>query len=292
MYGIFGQRTLTEWEVKWLVGYENSFPVRVGNAASEQLQLDVYGEVLAALFLTPEGPGEGISKDHSLLVNFVEHLETIWDMPDSGIWEVRGGPKHFTYSKVMAWLAFDRAVKIAERSKLDAPIEKWKGVRETIHMQICDKGFDKELNSFTQYYGSKELDASLLLLILVGFLPPEDARMRGTVEAVERHLLQDGLVMRYNPAESKDGLAGGEGMFLACSFWLVSSLCLIGRAEYARMLFEHLLSLANDVGLLSEEYDTRRNRLIGNFPQAFSHIALISAAYHLVPPPVKSKQES
>ena len=202
------------------MGYENSSPVRVGNAASEQVQLDVYGEVLQALFLTLEATGEGNTKDHTLLVNFVEYLETIWQMPDEGIWEVRGGPKHFTYSKVMAWLAFDRAVQIAERSRLDAPIERWKGVRGTIHKQICENGFDKTLNSFTQYYGSKELDASLLLLILVGFLPPEDPRMRGTVEAVERHLLQDGLVMRYNPIVSQDGLAGGEGMFWrAASGW-------------------------------------------------------------------------
>jgi GH15 family glucan-1,4-alpha-glucosidase len=281
MYGIAGERMLAEREIKSLPGYENSSPVRSGNAASEQLQLDLYGEVLDAFFCA-YGKVEPVSaKDFALLQLLVEHLETIWEKPDNGIWEVRGGPQHFTYSKVMAWVAFDRAIKIAESSTLDAPISRWKETRDVIHKQVCEKAFNKRLNSFAQHYGSEQLDASVLLMAMVGFLPPEDPRIRGTVEAIERHLTQDGLVMRYNTSTTEDGLPGSEGKFLACSFWLVSNLKLIGREADALQLFERLLSLANDVGLLSEEYDTQRKRLVGNFPQALSHIALIGVAYHL-----------
>lgn len=281
MYGIAGERMLSEREIKSLPGYEDSSPVRTGNAASEQFQLDLYGEVLDAFFCA-YGKVEHVSaKDFALLQLLVEHLETIWEKPDDGIWEVRGGPQHFTYSKVMAWVALDRAIKIAESSKLDAPVERWKKARGVIHKQVCEKAFNKRLNSFVQHYGSQQLDASVLLMAMVGFLPPEDPRIRGTVEAIERHLTQDGLVMRYNTSTTEDGLPGSEGKFLACSFWLVSNLKLIGREADALRLFERLLYLANDVGLLSEEYDTQRKRLVGNFPQALSHIALIGVAYHL-----------
>ncbi|QNI38633.1 glycoside hydrolase family 15 protein [Edaphobacter sp. 4G125] len=282
MYGVLGERILTEWEVKWLPGYENSAPVRVGNAASEQLQLDTYGEVLDAFFsMNTALDQETRSSDFALLRNLVQHLESIWHKPDEGIWEVRGGPKHFIYSKVMAWVAFDRAIRIAEQSGYDAPLDRWKKTRDVIHQEVCTRGFDQEQNSFVQHYGTTQLDASTLLLALVGFLPPEDPRIQGTIHAVERHLMQDGLVMRYDTSKTEDGFPGDEGKFLACSFWLVSNLQMIGREKDANQLFERLLSLANDVGLLSEEYDTKRHRLVGNFPQALSHIALIGAAYHL-----------
>jgi GH15 family glucan-1,4-alpha-glucosidase len=284
MYGIAGERMLAEREIKSLSGYENSSPVLIGNAASEQLQLDLYGEVLDAFFWAYGKLGHVSAGDFALLQLLVEHLETIWEKPDNGIWEIRGGPQHFTYSKVMAWVAFDRAIKIAESSKLDAPVERWKKTRDVIHKQVCEKAFNERLNSFVQYYGSQQLDASVLLMAMVGFLPPEDPRIHGTVEAIERHLTQDGLVMRYDTSTAEDGLPGGEGKFLACSFWLVSNLKLIGREADALKLFERLLSLTNDVGLLSEEYDTQRSRLVGNFPQALSHIALIGVAYHLTQP--------
>jgi GH15 family glucan-1,4-alpha-glucosidase len=285
MYGISGERTLTEFEIKGLSGYEKSSPVRVGNAASEQLQLDVYGELLDAFFWTFGRLGEERCSDFKMLRSLVEHLGTIWEKPDAGIWEVRGGAKHFTYSKVMAWVAFDRAIKIAESRKLDAPLQRWKKTRAAIHEQVCKKAFNKSKNSFVQHYASKQLDASVLLMAMVGFLPPEDPRIVGTVEAIERHLVRDGLVMRYDTSRAKDGFPGSEGKFLACSFWLVCNLKLIGREGEARKLFERLLSLTNDIGLLSEEYDTKRKRLVGNFPQALSHIALIGAAYQLTQSP-------
>ena len=282
MYGIAGERMLPEWEIDSLPGYENSAPVRIGNAASVQLQLDTYGEVLDAFFWTFSAMKEDHrEEDFSLLSKLVEHLETVWEQPDHGIWEVRGRPRHFTYSKVMAWVAFDRAIKIAEKGGFKAPLSRWKKTREIIHEQICTKAFNKKLNGFAQYYGSDQLDASVLLLPMVGFLPPEDPRILGTVEAIEKHLMQDGLVRRYDTSKTEDGLRGSEGKFLACSFWMVSNLKLIGREDDARRLFEHLLSLANDTGLLAEEYDTKRKRLVGNFPQAFSHIALLGAAFHL-----------
>jgi len=284
MYGISGERMLPERVLKALSGYEESSPVRIGNAASEQLQLDVYGEVLDAFFCAYGKLDHVLAEDFGLLRLLVEHLETIWEEPDEGIWEVRGGPKHFIYSKVMAWVAFDRAIKMAESAKLEAPVARWKKTRDVIHQQICEKGYNKRVNSFVQHYGSEQLDASVLLMAIVGFLPPEDPRIRSTVEAIERHLTQDGLVMRYNTSKTEDGLSGSEGKFLACSFWLVSNLKLIGREADALSLFERLLSLANDVGLLSEEYDTQRKRLVGNFPQALSHIALIGVAYLLTQP--------
>ena len=282
MYGIAGERTLVEWEVRGLPGYENSKPVRVGNAASAQLQLDTYGELLDAYFWAYSQLQETNRKeDFSILSNLVEHLETIWEQPDQGIWEVRGEPKHFTYSKVMSWVAFDRAIKIAEGNGCEVPLERWKEVRDKIHEQICTKAFNPKLNSFVQYYGADQLDASLLLLVLVGFLSSEDPRIRGTVEAIEKHLVRNGLVMRYDTSNTEDGLPGSEGKFLACSFWMVSNLKMIGREEDAKKLFERLLSLANDCGLLAEEYNDKQKRLVGNFPQAFSHIALIDAAFHL-----------
>jgi GH15 family glucan-1,4-alpha-glucosidase len=281
MYGIKGERQLLEWSVDWLPGYENSRPVRVGNAAAFQLQLDIYGEVLDCFFHAQHSMGRHTEEDFRVLAQMVEHLEQIWCEPDHGIWEVRGEPQQFTHSKMMAWVAFDRAVLLAEQLKYKAPVEKWKAIRETIHEQICTKAYDTKRNTFTQAYGSKELDAALLLMPLVGFLPGTDPRVKGTVEAIERELMPDGLVMRYNTAEVDDGLPAGEGVFLACSFWMVSSLKAIGRLEDARALFEQLLTLRNDVGLLSEEYDLERKRLAGNFPQALSHIALINAAFDL-----------
>jgi GH15 family glucan-1,4-alpha-glucosidase len=216
-----------------------------------------------------------------VLVLLLDHLETIWQEPDEGIWETRGGPQQFTYSKMMAWVAFDRAVMLAEQMNYEAPLEKWKAIRDTLHQQICERGFSAKKDSFVQAYGSEELDASLLLMPLVGFLPGDDPRVRSTVEAIRRELMRDGLVLRYDTSRTQDGLPPGEGVFLACSFWMVSSLKVVGREEEAVKLFEHLLSLTNDLGLLSEEYDPRGKRLVGNYPQSFSHIALVNAAYDL-----------
>ena len=278
MYGIRGERHLLEWEVDWLAGYEGSKPVRVGNAASNQLQLDVYGEVADALLHAELAGLPSRKTDLDLQDCLTEHLAKIWHEPDEGIWEVRSGPKQFTYSKVMAWVAFDRAIKYAERCGRNGQLKQWREIRETIHRDVCEKGFDSELNSFTQTYGSKRLDASLLLMPLVGFLPVEDERVRGTIAAIEKHLMRDGLVQRYDTDELDDGVKGQEGSFLACSFWLVSAWNMCGRRKEARELFERLLSLRNDVGLLSEEYDTIARRQVGNFPQALSHIALVNSA--------------
>ena len=281
MYGLKGERSLVEWEADWLAGYENSKPVRIGNAASEQVQLDIYGEMLDTFFHALKGLGKHTEEDFRVLALLLGHLETIWKDPDEGIWETRGGKQQFTYSKTMAWVAFDRAVLIAERLGIDAPVEKWKQVRDAIHEQVCRMGFDPQKNSFVQHYGSDDLDASTLLMALVGFLPATDPRLRGTVEAIERELMCGGFVMRYSTAQAKDGLPPGEGAFLACSFWLVSCLKAIGREDDARKLFERLLELRNDLGLLSEEYDVTQKRQVGNFPQAFSHIALVNAAFDL-----------
>jgi GH15 family glucan-1,4-alpha-glucosidase len=278
MYGIRGERHLLEWEVDWLSGYEGSTPVRVGNAASNQLQLDVYGEVADALLHAELAGLPSRKTDLDLQNCLTQHLAKIWKEPDEGIWEVRSGPKQFTYSKVMAWVAFDRAIKYAERCGRNGHLKKWRELRDTIHSEVCEKGFDHELNSFTQTYGSRHLDASLLLIPLVGFLPVEDPRVRGTIAAIEKNLIRDGLVQRYDTDELDDGVTGHEGSFLACSFWLVSAWNLCGRREEARELFERLLSLRNDVGLLSEEYDTQAHRQVGNFPQALSHIALVNSA--------------
>jgi GH15 family glucan-1,4-alpha-glucosidase len=279
MYGIRGERHLLEWEVDWLPGYEGSRPVRAGNAASNQLQLDVYGEVADALLHAEMGGLPSRKTDFDLLTCMTEHLAKIWREPDEGIWEVRGGPQQFTYSKVMAWVAFDRAIKYAERSGRNGVLNRWRNLRAAIHNDVCEKGFNREINSFTQAYGLKQLDASLLLMPLVGFLPPADPRVRGTVEAIERQLMCDGLVQRYKTTETRNGLPAGEGTFLACSFWMVSALNLLGRRNDAHRLFERLLALRNDVGLLSEEYDTKTQRMVGNFPQALSHIALVNAAF-------------
>jgi GH15 family glucan-1,4-alpha-glucosidase len=281
MYGIRGERRLTEWEVPWLPGYENSQPVRIGNAAHSQLQLDIFGEVMDALHQARQG-GLGAHEigwdlERALLL----HLEKIWTQPDEGIWEVRGARQHFTYSKVMAWVAFDRAIKSAQDHNLPGPVAHWRSIRAQIHADVCAHGYDAALGSFVRAYGSKELDASLLLLPALGFLPPDDPRIRRTIEAVERGLMRDGLLLRYDTATADDGLPPGEGVFLACSFWLVDALLMLGRHDDARRLFEYLLTLRNDLGLLSEQYDPRTKRLVGNFPQAFSHLALVNSASNL-----------
>jgi len=281
MYGIKGERQLVEWEADWLPGYENSRPVRIGNAAAGQIQLDIYGEMLDTFFHALHGMGRNTSEDFRSMVLLLEHLEQIWESPDEGIWETRGGPQQFTYSKIMAWVAFDRAILIADKLQCEAPIERWQKLRDTIHEQICTQAFNPQKNAFMQAYGSDQLDASLLLMPLVGFLPPTDSRVRSTIEAIERELMPDGFVLRYNTSKVNDGLPPGEGVFLACSFWMVDCLKAIGRQHDARKLFERLLALRNDVGLLSEEYDVDRKRLVGNFPQAFSHIALMNAAFDL-----------
>jgi GH15 family glucan-1,4-alpha-glucosidase len=281
MYGVAGERRLDEYELPWLPGYGGAAPVRVGNAAAGQIQLDVYGEILDALYV---GRKAGLAADESswaLECALVAHLETIWDQPDEGIWEVRGGRKHFTHSKVMAWVAFDRAVRSAEEFGLAGPLDHWRTVRDRIHDDVCQRGFDARQNSFVQSYGVTALDASLLLIPLVGFLPPSDSRVRGTVAAIERELLRDGFVMRYDTGRGTDGLPPGEGAFLACSFWLVDNYVLQNRYEDAKALFVRLLSLRNDVGLLAEEYDVAAARQVGNFPQAFSHLSLVNSAHNL-----------
>jgi len=281
MYGIAGERRLTEWEVPWLPGYEGSAPVRIGNGAHGQLQLDVFGEVMDALH---QARWNGIAASESgwaLQQAFLTHLERVWTEPDEGIWELRGGRRHFTYSKVMAWVAFDRAIKSAQEFGLAGPLDRWREVAAAIHADVCQRGFDPELGSFVQSYDGKELDASLLLLPQVGFLPADDPRVRGTVRAIERRLMVDGLVMRYDTAASDDGLPPGEGVFLACSFWLVDAYVLQHRWGDAQRLFDRLLELRNDVGLLSEEYDPHARRLVGNFPQAFTHVALVNSALNL-----------
>ena len=278
MYGIGGERRLTEFELPHLPGYEGSRPVRVGNAASEQFQLDVYGEVAAVMFLGTELLGRIERRFWPRWRAIIEHVETIWHDPDDGIWEARGPQRHYTYSKVMAWVVFDRAVRLAERFELEAPVERWSQVRDEIHAEVCERGYDNERRTFTQYYGSSELDASVLNIPLVGFLPGTDERVTGTIDAVSRELGRDGFVSRYSTADTDDGLSGDEGQFLACSFWLVSALALNGRVDDARSLFERLVGLANDLGLLAEEYDVGRRRQVGNFPQAFSHLTLILAA--------------
>jgi GH15 family glucan-1,4-alpha-glucosidase len=281
MYGIRGERRLTEWEVPWLPGYEESLPVRIGNAAHNQRQLDIFGEVMDALHQARQGGLGANEAGWDLEREFLAHLEKIWRQPDEGIWEVRSAREHFTYSKVMAWVAFDRAIKSAEAFGLHGEVERWRALREDIHADVCARGFDAGMGCFVRAYGSKELDASLLLLPAVGFLPPEDPRVRATVEAIEARLVVDGLVLRYDTATSDDGLPPGEGVFLACSFWLVDAYLMLGRHEDAVRLFERLLSLRNDVGLLSEQYEPRARRLVGNFPQAFSHLALVNSASNL-----------
>jgi GH15 family glucan-1,4-alpha-glucosidase len=281
LYGVAGERLLPEWELPWLPGYEKSAPVRIGNAAAGQFQLDVYGEVADALHCARRvglEPDENAWRVEKALVAFVE---SVWSEPDEGIWEVRGPRRLFTHSRVMAWVALDRAVKAVERFRLDGPVERWRAVRDAIHADVCRQGYDAELGAFVQFYGSKLLDASLLMIPLVGFLPADDERVRGTVRAIERHLARDGFVARYHTHPDVDGLPRGEGAFLPCSFWLADNLALQGRQAEARQLFERLLAVRNDVGLLSEEYDPVAGRLLGNFPQSFSHVGLVNTAGNL-----------
>jgi GH15 family glucan-1,4-alpha-glucosidase len=284
MYGVAGERRLWEFTLDWLPGYEGSRPVRVGNAASEQFQLDVYGEVLDALHQGRIRDLEVSRAAWALQRRLLGFLEHAWKEPDEGIWEVRGPRRHFTHSKVMAWVAFDRGVQAIERFGRAGPVERWREIRREIHHEVCERGFDAELNSFTQSYGSKRLDASLLVIPLVGFLPPDDPRMVGTVTAIERELVRDGFVYRYTPdeeARSVDGLPPGEGAFLPCTFWLADNLALQGRMDEAQAIFQGLLDLRSDLGLLAEEWEPAARRQLGNFPQAFTHVALVNTAFNL-----------
>jgi GH15 family glucan-1,4-alpha-glucosidase len=281
MYGLAGERRLDEWEVDWLDGYLDSRPVRVGNEAHDQLQLDVYGEVMDALYQSQRGGIVGTEAGWALQKAMLSHLEQCWPEPDSGIWEMRGPPRHFTHSKVMAWLAFDRGIAMVEEFGLDGPVETWREQRAAIYDDVCAHGYDDKLGHFIQSYGSNQLDASLLLLAEVGFVEPDDPRYVRTVAAIERVLLRDGLLLRYDTGTAEDHLPPGEGAFIACSFWLVDAYVLTGRLDDAQRLYERLLALRNDVGLLAEEYDPSRCRLLGNFPQAFSHVALVDSAYNL-----------
>ncbi len=281
MYGITGKRRLPETELTWLAGYEGSSPVRTGNAAAGQLQLDVWGEVLDGLSLTRNALLTTKDDSWDLQIALMEHLEGAWNQPDNGLWEMRGPRRHFTHSKVMAWVAADRMTAAVRRSGLPGPADRWAALAATIHAEVLTHGFNTGLNTFVQSYDSTDLDASLLLIPRVGFLAPDDRRVVGTIEAIQRDLTQDGLVLRYRPEGSQDGLPGGEGVFLACSFWLVDALDGAGRRDEAVTLFERLLSLRNDVGLLSEEWDPGSNRQLGNTPQAFSHFALITSALQL-----------
>jgi GH15 family glucan-1,4-alpha-glucosidase len=278
MYGPAGERRLTEFEVDWLAGYECSKPVRVGNAAAGQFQLDVYGELMDAV---DRARGHGIPTDDAVWavqLTLMEFVHDHWTDPDDGIWEVRGPRRPFTHSRVMAWVAFDRAVRAVERDGLKGPVEKWRAARDDVHAEVCDKGWNPEVGSFTQYYGSQELDASTLMIPLVGFLPADDHRVIGTVEAVQRELMTDGFVLRYQNGSGVDGLPGTEGAFLPCTFWLADCLTMLGRLDEARDILVRLLGLANDLGLMSEEYDTSTRRLVGNFPQAFTHVGLVNSA--------------
>jgi len=292
MYSITGERRLTEWEIDWLPGYEGAKPVRIGNGAHGQIQIDVYGEVMDALYQAQRGGLASSAEAWALQQAFLAHLAEIWREPDRGIWESRRPERHFTFSKIMAWVAFDRGAKIAKEFGLEGPVERWSEVAKEIHDDVCANGYDPELGSFVQAYGSKWLDGSLLLIPTTGFLPLDDPRIAGTVRAVEGRLLADGFVMRHDPAEVETGLSHGEGAFLACSFWLADAMVLLGRDEEGQRLFERLLALRNDVGLLSEEYDVPTGRLVGNFPQAFSHIALVNTAHNLARPSKPAEQRA
>ncbi len=281
LYGLAGERRLLEWELPILAGYQGAKPVRIGNAAQAQLQIDVFGEVVDALYQSASSGLAPVHEIWDLQRQIVEHLTTLWQQPDESIWEVRGGPQHFTFSKVMAWVALDRMVKAAEMRGGVERMDAWSKLRDEIHATVCRQGFDAEKQSFVQSFGSTALDASVLMIPLVGFLPATDARMRGTVSAIERELMHQGLVRRYLPEQGADGLPGSEGVFLACSFWLADNMALQGRHDDAKALFQRLLALSNDVGLLAEEYDPATQRLVGNFPQAFSHLALINTALNL-----------
>jgi GH15 family glucan-1,4-alpha-glucosidase len=282
MYGIAGERWLPENEIPWLPGYESSLPVRIGNEAVGQMQLDVYGELIETLHAAREAELAPLVEAWRLQSVLLRHLETVWRNPDHGIWEVRGEPRAFTHSRLMCWVAFDRAIKSAERFGLEGPVDRWREVRDTIHADICANGFNPERNSFVQHYGGEALDASLLLIPQVGFLPADDPRLAGTIAAVERELVRDGFVLRYSTDKVDDGVGGGEGAFLACSFWLADAYIMVGRLDDAARLFNNLLAVRNDLGLLAEEYDPVQKRLVGNFPQAFSHIGLINTAFNLI----------
>jgi GH15 family glucan-1,4-alpha-glucosidase len=281
MYGVGGERRLTEWEAPWLRGYADSRPVRIGNAAHSQLQLDVFGEVMDALHQARVAGLDCMERAWAIQREQLEHLEELWHQPDYGIWEVRGPPQHFVHSKVMCWVAFDRGIKDAERFGFKCPLPRWRALRQRIHEEVCTRGYDRQRNTFVQAYDSSLLDASLLLIPILGFLPADDPRVHGTIAAVERDLLRGGLVQRYHTTRTDDGLPPGEGAFLACSFWLVDAYALCGRRRDAEELFEHLIGLCNDVGLLAEEYDPASRRMLGNFPQAFSHLSLVGSAFNL-----------
>lgn len=281
MYGLMGERRLAEWEIGWLSGYLDSRPVRIGNAAHNQFQLDVYGELMDTFEQARNAGLASTQSGWALQVALVKHVGRRWTEPDYGIWETRGTPRHFTYSKVMAWVTFDRAIKAVERYGVPGPVAEWRLTREAIRAEVFDHGFDAERNTFRSAYGETTLDASLLLLAQVGFIEPVDPRYIGTIEAIERTLMADGFVKRYDTARDADGLPPGEGAFLACSFWLADAYMSVGRHDDARVLFDRLLATRNDLGLLAEEYDTENRRMIGNFPQAFSHVALINTAFNL-----------
>jgi GH15 family glucan-1,4-alpha-glucosidase len=281
MYGIWGQRRLLEWEAGWLGGYEGAKPVRVGNAAHAQLQLDVYGELIDAFHQSRMAKLELDEETWALECAVLDHLAAVWDQPDHGIWERRGQPRHYVFSKVMAWVAFDRGIKSAETFGFEAPLLHWRTLRDAIHRDVCNRGFDAEENAFVESYGAKTLDASVLLLPAVGFLPASDPRICGTIAAIERHLLQDGFVLRHDPRETSEEVQPIEGAFLACSLWLADAHVLSGNIEKAQKLFDRVVGIANDVGLLAEEYDPIARRQTGNFPQALTHIALINTAHNL-----------
>jgi GH15 family glucan-1,4-alpha-glucosidase len=281
VYGVAGERHLLEWEVPWLPGHCGATPVRVGNAAIQQLQLDIFGELGDVLHHARSLEKDNRLAHFDLQINLLEYLKKIWRQPDHGIWEVRGPMRHFTHSKVMAWVAFDRAVRSVEEFGLEGPADEWRAIRNEIHDEVCRLGFDAELGSFVQSYGSKEVDASLLLIPIVGFLPPSDPRIAGTVSQIEKQLMRDGFVLRYETHRVEDGLPSGEGAFLACSFWLADNYKLVGRDSEAEQLLKRLLELQNDVGLLAEEYHVEQKRLVGNFPQAFSHVALVNTITNL-----------
>jgi GH15 family glucan-1,4-alpha-glucosidase len=280
LYGVAGERRVHEYDIDWLPGYMGSRPVRIGNAAYRQLQLDVFGWAMDALHCA-RGYGLNLAEaGWGMQVEMLRNLEQLWREPDEGIWEVRSEPQHFVHSKVMCWVAFDRAISACERFGLDGPHEHWRQIRDTIHAEVCERGFDKAVGAFVQAYGAPHLDAAALLIPIVGFLPPDDPRVLSTTAAIERELMRDGYVLRYDTARSNDGLPPGEGAFLACTFWLADNMILQNRQDDARRLFERLLELRNDVGLLSEQYDSQNARQCGNFPQAFSHFALIDTAYN------------
>ncbi len=285
IYGVCGERELVEWPAHWLPGYEGSQPVNIGNAAVDQFQLDVFGELASALYRMPQAADDTRISAAALQANLANHVCAVWREPDDGIWETRGGRQHFTYSKVSAWLALERTIRLSEEGRdgnfKPEDVARWRGVRDQIHADVCEHGFNKEMNAFTQAYGSTELDASCLRIPMVGFLPFDDPRIAGTVEAIEKGLMRDGFVLRYRTEGGGDGLPAGEGAFLACSFWLVVCQALMGRQREAEEMFERLVGLANDVGLLSEEWDPAADRMLGNFPQALSHIALCHAAFTL-----------